>query len=55
MKTNYYANVYITKYALPYLKRSLGQIVLISSISGKVGLPSRSAYCASKFAVTGFF
>lgn len=24
-------------------------------MSGKIGTPSRSAYCASKFATTGFF
>jgi NAD(P)-dependent dehydrogenase (short-subunit alcohol dehydrogenase family) len=55
MKVNFYANVYITKFALPLLKRANGMIVAISSLSGKFGLPSRSAYCASKFALTGFF
>ena len=29
--------------------------MVISSLSGEVGLPWRSAYCSSKFAVTGFF
>lgn len=55
MKTNFYANVYLTKYALPMIKRGNGRIVVVSSLSGKFGLPSRSAYCASKFALTGFF
>jgi NAD(P)-dependent dehydrogenase (short-subunit alcohol dehydrogenase family) len=55
MKTNFYANVYLTKLALPYLKRTNGAIIVISSLSGKFGLPSRSAYCASKFALSGFF
>lgn len=55
MKTNFYANVYLTKYALPMLKRGNGRIIVVSSLSGKFGLPSRSAYCASKFALTGFF
>ncbi len=55
MKTNFYANVHLTKLALPYLKRTNGSIIAISSLSGKFGLPSRSAYCASKFALTGFF
>lgn len=27
----------------------------MSSMSGEIGLPDRSAYCSSKFAVTGFF
>lgn len=34
---------------------SKGQILVISSVSGEVGCPMRTAYCASKFAVTGFF
>ena len=28
---------------------------MLSSLSGELGLPLRSAYCSSKFAVTGFF
>ena len=55
MRVNFYANVFLTRWALPVLKRSGGRIVVISSLSGKFGLPSRSAYCASKFALTGFF
>ena len=55
MKTNFYANVYLTRYALSYLRKTQGFIIVISSISGKLGLPERSAYCASKFALNGFF
>lgn len=55
MNTNLYANVNLTKYALPFLRLSKGKLVVISSLSGKFGLPSRTAYCASKFALTGFF
>ena len=44
-----------TRYAFAHLKKSKGQIVVISSASGEVGIPLRTAYCASKFAVTGFF
>ena len=40
---------------MPYLKESHGQIVVMSSYSGEVGLIYRTAYCSSKFAVTGFF
>ena len=54
MKTNFYANVYLTRFALNALKKSKGIIVVINSFSGKMGLPERSAYCASKFALTGF-
>ena len=40
---------------MPYLKKSRGQIAVLSSYSGEIGLTYRTAYCASKFAVTGFF
>lgn len=40
---------------MPYLKESHGQIVVMSSYSGEIGLIYRTAYCSSKFAVTGFF
>lgn len=43
------------RYALPHLKKTRGQIAVMSSYSGEVGLIYRTAYCASKFAVTGFF
>ena len=55
MEINLYSNVYMTKYALPELKKFHGKIIVISSLSGKFGLPQRTAYCASKFALTGFF
>jgi len=55
MQTNFFGYLYCTKYAMPYLKKSKGQIVVLSSISGEVGIPLRTAYCSSKFAVTGFF
>ncbi|KAL8425956.1 hypothetical protein Efla_000933 [Eimeria flavescens] len=55
LDVNFFGYVYCTKYALPHLKRNHGHIIVISSISGEIGLPLRSAYCASKFAVTGFF
>ena len=55
LQTNFFGYLYCTFYALKYLKESKGQILVISSISGEIGLPFRSAYCSSKFAVTGFF
>ncbi|EAR97259.1 enoyl-(acyl carrier) reductase (macronuclear) [Tetrahymena thermophila SB210] len=55
METNFYGCVYPTKYALPYLQKTKGQILVLSSLSGEIGLPFRTAYCSSKFAVTGFF
>lgn len=47
--------VNLTRHALEPIRASKGQIVVISSVSGVIGLPARTPYCASKFAVTGFF
>jgi short-subunit dehydrogenase len=54
MDVNFYGTVYCTKYALPYLIESKGSLVGIISVAGHVGLPARTAYSASKFAVRGF-
>lgn len=54
MNTNFWGTVFCTKLALPYLLKSEGSLVGISSIAGKKGLPGRSAYSASKFAMEGF-
>ena len=55
LQTNFFGYLYCTFYALMHLQKSKGQILVISSISGEIGLPFRSAYCTSKFAITGFF
>jgi short-subunit dehydrogenase len=54
MDVNFWGTVYCTKYALPYVLKEKGSIVGISSIGGIVGLPARSGYSASKFAMQGF-
>lgn len=54
MNVNFYGTVYCTKYALPYLLETKGSLVGVISIAGYVGLPGRTAYSASKFAVRGF-
>lgn len=54
MDVNFYGTVYCTKYALPYLLAAKGSLVGVISIAGYVGLPGRTAYSASKFAVRGF-
>lgn len=54
METNFFGTVYATHAALPYLIRSNGVIVGISSIAGYKGLPGRTGYSASKFAMAGF-
>ncbi|HET6225852.1 MAG TPA: SDR family oxidoreductase [Bacteroidia bacterium] len=56
MEVNFFGTVALTKSVLPYfLKQQSGQIVVISSISGKFGFYFRSAYSASKHALHGFF
>jgi len=54
MDVNFWGTVYCTKYALPALLTSKGSLVSISSIAGYRGLPGRTGYSASKFAVNGF-
>ena len=54
MDTNFWGTVFCTKYALPYLLQSRGSVVGVSSIAGYKGLPGRSGYSASKFAMQGF-
>lgn len=54
MDVNFWGTVYCTKYALPYLLASKGSLVGVISVGGYVGLPGRSGYSASKFAVRGF-
>lgn len=54
MDVNFWGTVYCTKYALPYLLQSKGSLVGIISIAGFIGLPGRTGYAASKFAVRGF-
>ena len=54
MDTNHFGTVQCTKYALPHLLKSKGSLVGVCSIAGEVGLPNRSAYSASKFAMNGF-
>ncbi len=55
MQTNYLGSVYCTWHALPHLKQSQGRLAAVSSMTGKVGVPNRSAYSASKHAMAGFF
>src|SRR6478736_8684906 len=54
MDVNFFGTVYCTKYALPSIMESKGTIVGVSSIAGYRGLPGRSGYSASKFAMQGW-
>lgn len=54
MDVNFWGAVYCTKYALPELLKQKGSVVGVSSIAGYRGLPGRTGYSASKFALNGF-
>ncbi len=54
MDVNFWGTVYCTKYALPHLLATKGSLVGVISIAGYVGLPGRTGYSSSKFAVRGF-
>ena len=54
MDVNFWGTVNCTKYALKWLQQSKGSLVGISSVAGIHGLPGRTGYSASKYAMTGF-
>ncbi|MCF8302589.1 MAG: SDR family oxidoreductase [Bacteroidales bacterium] len=54
MDINFWGAVYCTKFALPYLLETKGSLVGVSSIAGYKGLPGRTGYSSSKFALQGF-
>ncbi len=54
MDINFWGTVYCVKYALPAIRQSQGVVVGVSSIAGYRGLPGRTGYSASKFAMQGF-
>lgn len=54
MDINFWGTVFCTKHALPYIIKQKGTVVGVSSIAGYRGLPGRSGYSASKFAVQGW-
>jgi dehydrogenase/reductase SDR family member 7B len=54
MDVNFWGTVYCTHYALKYLLEAKGTVVGVSSIAGNKGLPGRTGYSSSKFAMQGF-
>lgn len=54
MDINFWGMVYCTRYALPHLLKTKGSVIGVSSIAGYRGLPARTGYSASKFAMNGF-
>lgn len=56
METNYFGPVALTQALLPsMIQRRSGHIVVISSVQGKIAIPCRSAYAASKHATQAYF
>lgn len=55
MRVNLWGAIWCTQAALPHLKAARGSIVAVSSLAGLIGVPGRTAYSATKFAMTGFF
>ena len=55
MQVNYMGAVYCTHHALPHLLVSKGRLVGVASLTGLVGVPTRTGYAASKHAMRGFF
>ena len=55
MRLNYLSCVYLTGFALPWIRQTQGRLVAVSSMAGLTGVPERTAYAASKHAIVGFF
>ncbi|KAG0348025.1 hypothetical protein BG004_006319 [Podila humilis] len=57
MNLNYHAPLNLASHFLPALTQTsrAGNIMVVSSMAGKLGAPTRSIYCGSKHAVQGFF
>jgi short-subunit dehydrogenase len=56
MEIDYFSVIALTKLILPsMIVRKSGHFVVTSSVAGKFGVPIRSAYCAAKHALHGFF
>ncbi|MCO6495628.1 MAG: SDR family oxidoreductase [Bacteroidetes bacterium] len=54
MQVNFFGAVYCTHAAMPFLLQSKGSVAGVSSVAGFNGLPGRTGYSASKFALQGF-
>lgn len=52
-ETNVFGVIDTIYAVLPHLKASRGRLGIVSSVLGRLGTPTTSAYCASKFALCG--
>jgi short-subunit dehydrogenase len=55
MRINHWGSVWCTHAALKHLKASRGRLIAVASLAGLIGVPGRTAYSSTKFAMTGFF
>jgi len=55
MRVNYLGCAWLALAALPHLVKSRGRFVVVSSLAGLTGVPTRAGYCATKHALHGFF
>ncbi len=55
MDTNYWGTLFCSQAAIPYLLKTKGSLIAVSSVTGFKGLPGRTAYAASKFAIHGLY
>ncbi len=53
MGVNFWGATYCSYYAIPHLLKTKGSIVGITSVAGRHGMPGRTAYSSSKFAIHG--
>lgn len=51
---NFFGMAMVTKYALPYLRESKGQIINLSSVAGILSIPFQCFYSASKAAINSY-
>ncbi len=54
-RINFFGSIYSVKHSIPYLTKTKGSIIAISSLNGFIATPTRSAYVSSKHAMQGFF
>jgi NAD(P)-dependent dehydrogenase (short-subunit alcohol dehydrogenase family) len=53
--TNFFGSAAVTRALLPkFTKQGFGHIVMVSSVSGRIGFPGVGSYAASKFALEGW-
>ncbi len=55
LEVNLFGSIHCTRAALPHLRASRGVVAAMSSVAGFAPLSGRTAYCASKHALHGFF